>query len=59
MYSSDWTQSSVQHKILLLYAMRMNNAENLKLQLTQNKIVNFKMFTDVRTVLFYFILVPI
>ncbi|XP_026817969.1 uncharacterized protein LOC113556906 [Rhopalosiphum maidis] len=47
MYSSDWTHSSVQHKILLLYAMRMNNAENLKLQLTQNKIVNFKMFTDI------------
>ncbi|KAE9544369.1 hypothetical protein AGLY_001548 [Aphis glycines] len=47
LYSHDWTQSNAQHKILLLHAMRMNNAENLRLQVTKNRIVNFKMFTDI------------
>ncbi|XP_015368035.1 PREDICTED: uncharacterized protein LOC107164648 [Diuraphis noxia] len=47
LYSSDWTPSNLQHKILLLHAMRMNNAENLRLQVTKNRIVNFKMFTDI------------
>ncbi|XP_050057431.1 uncharacterized protein LOC126550274 [Aphis gossypii] len=47
LYSSDWTQSNAQHKHLLLHAMRMNNAENLRLQVTRKRIVNFKMFTDI------------
>uniref|UniRef100_A0A2S2N798 Uncharacterized protein n=1 Tax=Schizaphis graminum TaxID=13262 RepID=A0A2S2N798_SCHGA len=47
LYSSDWTQNSIQHKTLLLYAMRMNSAENLRLQVTKNKVVNFKMFADI------------
>ncbi|KAF0758873.1 Odorant receptor [Aphis craccivora] len=38
LYSSDWTQSHAQHKNLLLHAMRMNNAENLRLQVTRKKI---------------------
>jgi len=54
LYSSDWTPSNLQHKILLLHAMRMNNAENLRLQVTKNRIVNFKMFTDVRMIFFSF-----
>ncbi|XP_022161532.1 uncharacterized protein LOC111027454 [Myzus persicae] len=47
LYSSDWTPSNLQHKILLLHAMRMNNAENLRIQVTKSRIVNFKMFTDI------------
>ncbi|XP_050057584.1 odorant receptor 46a-like [Aphis gossypii] len=47
LYSNDWTQSNTQHKHLLLHAMRMNNAENLRLHVTQNRIVNFKMFTSI------------
>ncbi|XP_029346182.1 uncharacterized protein LOC115034222 [Acyrthosiphon pisum] len=54
LYSSDWTTSDLQHKILLLHAMRMNNAENLRLQVTRNKIVNFQMFTYVRMIFFSF-----
>ncbi|CAI6364107.1 unnamed protein product [Macrosiphum euphorbiae] len=45
LYSSDWTASNLQHQILLLHAMRMNNAENLRLRVTRHKIVNFQMFT--------------
>ncbi|KAF0758872.1 odorant receptor 46a-like [Aphis craccivora] len=38
LYSNDWTQSNAQHKNLLLHAMRMNNAENLRLQVTRKRI---------------------
>lgn len=47
-YCSNWSAMSLSFKKLLLRAMQMNSAENLNLQLTSNKIVNFEMFTNVK-----------
>lgn len=52
LYSSDWTETSIQCKKVLLLAMRMNNAEKLKLQVTKKQIVNFQLFTSVRMIFF-------
>lgn len=50
LYSSNWTETSIQSKKVLLLAMRMNNAEKLKLQVTKKQIVNFELFTSVRII---------
>jgi len=47
MYCSEWTSKSLRFKKLLLYAMRMNSANNLQLQLTKERVINFEMFTKV------------
>lgn len=52
MYSCGWTEKSLHFKKLILYIMRMNNAENLKLQLTMEKNVNFELFKNVCLLLF-------
>lgn len=52
LYSSNWTDMSIKFKKLLLFTMRMNNAENLKMQISMNKMVNMEMFADVRTILY-------
>jgi hypothetical protein len=52
LYSSGWTESSIKCKKILLLAMRLNNAEKLKLQITKKQIVNFELFTSVRIIFF-------
>ncbi|XP_025413656.1 uncharacterized protein LOC112685845 isoform X1 [Sipha flava] len=47
LYSSGWTESSIKCKKILLLAMRLNNAEKLKLQITKKQIVNFELFTSI------------
>jgi len=34
-----------------LFTMRVNNAENLKMKISINRIVNMEMFADVRTII--------
>lgn len=50
LYSSNWTDMNIKFKKLLLFTMRVNNAENLKMKISINRIVNMKMFADVRTI---------
>lgn len=47
MYCSNWTEMNLPFKKLLLYAMRMNSAERLKLKFTDKGIVNFEIFMNV------------
>lgn len=47
LYSSDWTAMSIKYKNMLLFAMRMNDAEKLKLKISLRKIVNLEMFASV------------
>lgn len=56
MYSSNWTEKDIHFKKLILYAMRMNNAENLNLQITIIKKVNFELFKDVSLILYSLLL---
>jgi len=51
LYSSNWTGMSIKFKKLLLFTMRMNDAENLKMKITKNRMVNMEMFVDVRTII--------
>lgn len=48
LYSSDWTQMSIEYRKLLLYTMRMNDAEKTILKISPTRIVNLKMFANVR-----------
>ncbi|XP_060877188.1 uncharacterized protein LOC132950023 [Metopolophium dirhodum] len=47
LYSSNWTDMSIKFKKLLLLTMRMNDAENLKMKISMNRMVNMEMFADV------------
>jgi len=47
LYSSDWTAMSISYKKMLLFTMRMNDAEKLKLKISLRKIVNLEMFASV------------
>ncbi|XP_029342689.1 uncharacterized protein LOC115033683 [Acyrthosiphon pisum] len=47
LYSSDWTAMSINYKKMLLFTMRMNDAEKLKLKISLRKIVNLEMFASV------------
>lgn len=49
LYSSDWTQMSIEYRKLLLYTMQMNDAEKTILKISPTRIVNLKMFANVRT----------
>lgn len=51
LYSGDWSGKSLKYKKMILFAMRMNNADQLKLQITMTRIVNLEMFTGVRVIL--------
>ncbi|XP_060834790.1 uncharacterized protein LOC132917852 [Rhopalosiphum padi] len=51
LYSSNWTDMNIKFKKLLLFTMRVNNAENLKMKISINRIVNMEMFSDVRTII--------
>lgn len=50
LYSSNWTNMNIKFKKLLLFTMRVNNAENLKMKISINRLVNMEMFADVRTI---------
>ncbi|XP_025205094.1 uncharacterized protein LOC112601604 [Melanaphis sacchari] len=47
LYNSNWTDMDIKFKKLLLLTMRVNNAENLKMKISINRIVNMQMFADV------------
>jgi len=51
LYSSDWTAMSIKYKNMLLFTMRMNDAEKLKLKISLRKIVNLEMFANVCIIL--------
>lgn len=53
LYSSDWTAMSISYKKMLLFTMRMNDAEKLKLKISLRKIVNLEMFASVCINLYY------
>jgi len=46
-YSCDWTKMDLKFKKLLLVAMKINNADKLKIKSTPNKIVNLQLFSSV------------
>ncbi|XP_022160430.1 odorant receptor 46a-like [Myzus persicae] len=46
LYSSNWTAVDIKCKKLILLAMKINNANHLKLKFTNTKIVNLEMFTQ-------------
>lgn len=43
---------NIRFKKLLLFAMQMNTAKNVKFRITIDKVVNLKLFKDVRLFLF-------
>lgn len=47
LYSTNWTSMSIENKKLLLFFMRMNNAEKTKIKISTSKIVNLEMFASV------------
>ncbi|XP_050440824.1 odorant receptor 94b-like [Adelges cooleyi] len=47
LYSSNWTDSRVEVKRLILLTMTMNNAHQLKMKVTPMKIVNMEVFASV------------
>jgi len=51
LYSCDWTAMSLNYKKMLLFTMRMNDAEKLKLKISLRKIVNLEMFASVCIIL--------
>ncbi|VVC26385.1 Hypothetical protein CINCED_3A020891 [Cinara cedri] len=48
LYSSNWTLMNMKSKQLILLMMKMNNANQIKMQFTQFRIVNLEMFTNKR-----------
>ncbi|XP_022183354.1 uncharacterized protein LOC111042928 [Myzus persicae] len=48
LYSSNWTEMSIKFKKLLLLTMQINNANNFKLNVSTNIVVNLKLYTNVR-----------
>ncbi|KAE9536795.1 hypothetical protein AGLY_006857 [Aphis glycines] len=46
-YSCDWTRMDLKLKKILLIAMKFNNANQLKIKATPNKIVNLQLFSSV------------
>ncbi|XP_025424667.1 uncharacterized protein LOC112693690 isoform X2 [Sipha flava] len=46
LYSSNWTDMDKKSKKLILFAMKLNNANDLKLKFTQTRIVNLEMFCN-------------
>lgn len=53
MYSSNWTDMDKTSRHLILYTMRMYNANPISMKVTHTKIVNLEMFTQVSTNMFY------
>jgi len=51
LYSGDWTAMNINYKKMLLFTMRMNDAEKLKLKISLRKIVNLEMFASVCIIL--------
>lgn len=49
LYGSNWTGMSLEYKKTILYAMRMNDAEMMKLKVSMTKIINLEMFSSVCT----------
>ncbi|VVC36724.1 Hypothetical protein CINCED_3A012535 [Cinara cedri] len=47
LYSSNWTDMDVKTKKLILLAMKMNNANQLKMKFTNTKVVNLEMYSNV------------
>lgn len=47
LYNSNWTEMDLKSKKLILYAMKMTNANQVNFKLTHTKLVNLQMFTDV------------
>ncbi|XP_050440820.1 odorant receptor 94a-like [Adelges cooleyi] len=47
LYSSNWTDSNIDVKRLIVLTMAMNNAHQLKIKVTPNKIVNMEIFANV------------
>ncbi|XP_026807368.1 odorant receptor 46a-like [Rhopalosiphum maidis] len=44
LYSSNWTEMDMKCKKMILFIMKMNNANYKKLKLTSTKIINLEMF---------------
>lgn len=51
LYSSDWTEASINYKKIILLTMRMNSAEKMKLKISLKRIVNLEMFASVCIIL--------
>lgn len=47
LYSSDWTQTNIRFKKLILFAMRMNDSEKTTLKFSLRRVVNMEMFAGV------------
>ncbi|CAH1724020.1 unnamed protein product [Aphis gossypii] len=48
LYNCNWTEMNINFKKLLLFTMQMNNANNFKLNISTNIIVNLKLFTNLK-----------
>jgi hypothetical protein len=48
MYSYNWTAKDIKTKLLLMLAMRMEDANKIMIKITPNKVVNLQLFTSVR-----------
>ncbi|KAE9539565.1 hypothetical protein AGLY_004817 [Aphis glycines] len=47
LYSCDWTRLDIEIKKLILLAMRMNNSNNLKINVTFTKFIDLPMFASI------------
>ena len=48
LYSSDWTEMSINYKKMILFFNLINSADKFKLKISLKKIVNLEMFASVR-----------
>jgi len=47
LYNCNWTGMSIKFKKLLLLTMQINNANNFKLNISTNIIINLQLYTNV------------
>lgn len=47
MYGCNWTPEDLKFQKFLLLSMRMNDANKLKIKITETNVINLKFFSDV------------
>lgn len=47
MFSCNWTVMDIKTKLLLIHAMRVEDANKMMIKITPNKVVNLQLFTSV------------
>lgn len=54
LYCSDWTQTNIKFKKLMLLIMRMNDSEKTVLKISMKRTINMEMFASVSILIKYY-----